>query len=155
MPFSFIVEAKVQAIEEQVRVKAAEYLNATVKPGQSVVSESAGYIGFYGNVKLYDYPGLTSPTSVHALQKLPPDKRHISDLIAALQPDWIVLRPWELDSLRREFPDVAAMYAVDRVFELPGVPESQLNTAGATIVSFGGFAEVETDENFIILKRSS
>jgi len=120
-----------------------------------VISESAGYIGFYGNVKLYDYPGLTSPTSVRALKKLPPGQRDLPDLIAVLQPDWIVLRPWELDSLRAKFPDVAARYAVDRVFEMPGVPESQLNVDGAASVSFGGLVETTTDEKFTILKRIS
>ena len=153
MPFSFVVESKVQSIENQVRTQTGEYLRANVQPGQSVVSESAGYIGFYGNVKLYDYPGLTSPTSVHALKKLPPDKRDIADLIDVLQPDWIVLRPWELDSLRSKFPDVAAEYAVDRVFKMPGVPESQLNVDGASSVSFGGLVETSTDEKFTVLKR--
>ncbi|HEY4914057.1 MAG TPA: hypothetical protein VIJ91_09080, partial [Candidatus Dormibacteraeota bacterium] len=155
MPFSFAVESKVQSIENQVRAQAGEYLRANVQPGQSVVSESAGYIGFYGNVKLYDYPGLTSPTSVRALKKLPPARRDLSDLIAVLQPDWIVLRPWELDSLRAKFPDVAAQYAVDRVFEMPGVPESVLNVDGAASVSFGGLVETSTDEKFTILKRIS
>ena len=153
MPFSFVVEAKVQGVEDQVRTNAAKYLKATVQPGQSVVSESAGYIGFYSNVKLYDYPGLTSPTSVHALQQLPPDKRDVPNLIAVLRPDWLVLRPWELDSLRQKFPATASEYVVDRVFELPGVPENQLNTDGATTVSFAGFVESDVDGKIIILKR--
>jgi hypothetical protein len=153
MPFSFVVEGKVQAVEDQVRTNAAKYLKTAVPSGQSVVSESAGYVGFYGDVKLYDYPGLTSPTSVHALQKLPPDRRDVEDLIAALQPDWLILRPWELDGLQKKFPGVAAMYEVDRVFELAGVPEAQLNADGASTVSFGGLAETDTDEKFIVLRR--
>ncbi len=153
MPFSFAVESQVQSIENQVRTQTGLYLRANVQPGQSVVSESAGYIGFYGNVKLYDYPGLTSPTSVRALKKLPPAQRDLPDLIAVLQPDWIVLRPWELDSFRAKFPDVAAKYAVDRVFEMPGVPESVLNVDGAASVSFGGLVETSTDEKFTVLKR--
>ena len=153
MPFSFVVEAKVQAVEDQVRTSAARYLATAVQPGQSVVSESAGYIGFYGHVKLYDYPGLTSPTSVHALQKLPPDKRDVADLIDVLRPDWLVLRPWELDSLRQKFPATASMYVVDRVFALPGVPDSRLDSDGATTVSFAGLSETDVDEKFIVLKR--
>jgi hypothetical protein len=154
MPFSFVVEAKVQSVENQVRTQAGEYLKANVRPGQSVVSESAGYIGFYSNVKLYDYPGLTSPTSVHALQKLPPDRRDVADLVDALKPDWLVLRPWELDSLRQKFPATASEYTVDRVFELAGVPESKLNADGANTVSFAGLAETDVDEKFIILRRA-
>jgi hypothetical protein len=153
MPFSFIVEGKVQAIENQVRTNAGEYLRVAVKPGESVVSESSGYIGFFGNVKLYDYPGLTSPASVHVLKNLPIDKRDSANLIAVLSPDWIILRPWELDDLHKKFPAVAAMYIVDRVFEMPGVPESDLDVGGATIVSFGGYVEISTDEKFTVLKR--
>jgi hypothetical protein len=45
------------------------------------------------------------------------------------------------------------MYIVDRVFEMPGVPESDLDVGGATIVSFGGYVEISTDEKFTVLKR--
>src|SRR5437762_9462028 len=120
MPFSFAVESRVQAVENQVRTNVATYLKATVAPDESVTSESAGYIGFYGGVKLYDYPGLTSKTSVHALQAVPPDERDLPHLVAALQPDWLVLRPWELKSLREQFPGVAARYQVVRVFQKIG-----------------------------------
>src|SRR5207237_5512110 len=95
MPISLVVDSKVQAVENAVRTNVAEYLRATVRPGESVTSESAGYIGFYGGggVKLFDYPGLTSKTSVRALQALSPDERDLPHLVAALKPDWLVLRP--------------------------------------------------------------
>ena len=155
MPFSFVVESRVQDIENQVRVNAGEYLNTHVPAGQSVTSESAGYIGFYGNVKLYDYPGLTSTTSVRAMQSLPPNQRDLPHLVAALRPDWLVLRPWELESLRQEFPDLAAQYQVVQVFQMPGVPDSRLDTDGANLVSFAGLSEVDVDGKFIVLKRTS
>ena len=142
-----------QTVENQVRTNVAQYLKATVPPGDSVTSESAGYIGYYGGVKLYDYPGLTSKTSVLALQALPPDQRDLPHLVAALKPDWLVLRPWELDSLRQKFPDVAAEYQVVRVFQMPGVPDAQLDVDGANTLSFGGLAEIDVDGKFIVLKK--
>ena len=154
MPFSFVVERKVQSVEDQVRTQAALYLKAHVKPGQSVVSESAGYVGFYGGVKLYDYPGLTSRTSVHALQALPPGERDIPHLIASLRPDWVILRPWELQALDNEFPDVAAEYQVQQVFELTGVPEANLNRPGGTALAFGGYEVYDVDTKFTVLKRT-
>jgi hypothetical protein len=153
MPFSFVVESKVQAVENTVRTNVAEYLKATVPPGESVTSESAGYIGFYGGVKLFDYPGLTSTTSVRALQALPPDQRDLAHLVAALRPDWLVLRPWELQELRNQFPEVAAEYQVVRVFRMPGVPDSRLDVDGATTIAFGGLSEIDVDEKFIVLRR--
>jgi len=153
MPFSFVVEGKVQSVEDQVRTQAALYLKDHVQPGQSVVSESAGYVGFYGGVKLYDYPGLTSRTSVRALQALPPGQRDIQHLIEALHPDWVILRPWELQSLANEFPDVAAEYQVQKVFELPGVPEANLDVSGGTRLAFGGYEVYNVDAKFAVLKR--
>jgi hypothetical protein len=154
VPFSFGVESKVQAVENEVRTNVAEYLKATVPPGESVTSESAGYIGFYGGVKLFDYPGLTSKTSVHALQALPPDQRDLPHLVAALRPDWLVLRPWELNSLRAQFPEIAAEYEVVRVFQMSGVSDAQLDVDGANTISFGGLSETDVDEKFIVLRKN-
>lgn len=154
MPLSFVVEGKVQSVEDQVRTQAALYLKTHVQPGQSVVSESAGYVGFYSGVKLYDYPGLTSRTSVHALQALPPAERDIPHLIASLRPDWVLLRPWELQALENEFPDVASEYQVQAVFELPGVPEANLDRPGGTALSFGGYEVYNVDTKFTVLKRT-
>jgi hypothetical protein len=129
------------------------YLESNVQPGQSVVSESAGYIGFYGRAKLYDFPGLTSRVSVRALRARPADQRDVADLVAALQPDWIVMRPWELEELRNRFPAIAANYEVERVFEIRGIPEAQLNVSGASGVTFGGMTEVDGDMKFTVLKQ--
>jgi hypothetical protein len=154
MPFSFAVDRQAQTIDDQVRTNAALYLESTVQPGQSVVSESAGYIGFYGDVKLYDYPGLTSKASVRALQALPPKERDIPHLIASVNPDWLVMRPWELDALRAELPDVAARYEVEKVFEASGVSEANLNTPGATRIDVAGYEVYDVDAKFMVLKRT-
>jgi hypothetical protein len=153
MPFSFTVESTVQSVESQVRTNVGLYLESNVQPGQSVVSESAGYIGFYGRAKLYDFPGLTSRVSVRALRARPADQRDVADLVAALQPDWIVMRPWELEELRNRFPAIAANYEVERVFESRGIPEAQLNVSGASGVTFGGMTEVDGDMKFTVLKQ--
>jgi len=154
MPWSLAVDRQLQSIDDQVRTNVALYLKANVQPGQSVVSESAGYIGFYdGGVKLYDYPGLTSKTSVRALQALPPKQRDIPHLVAAVSPDWLVLRPWELAQLRAELPDVAARYEVAKVFEVSGVPDVELDR-GAQI-GVAGYQVYDIDMKFTVLKRTT
>jgi hypothetical protein len=105
-------------------------------------------------VKLYDYPGLTSRTSVRALQALPPGQRDLPHLVAALHPDWLVLRPWELQLLRDTFPQIAAEYRIVRTFQMTGVPDSQLDLDGAVTLSFGGLSETESDGKFIVLRRA-
>ena len=152
MPLSFGVESKVQSVENQVRTNAGLYLKSNVQPGQSVVSESAGYIGFFGDVNLHDYPGLTSRTSVRALQALPTDRRGLADLVSVLKPDWLVMRPWELALFRARYPDIASQYQEAKVFEISGVPEGELDSQGAR-VDFGGYAVTDVDAKFTILKR--
>ena len=154
MPFSFVVEGKVQGIEDQVRTQAALYLKGHVQPGQTVVSESAGYVGFYSGVKLYDFPGLTSRISVRALRALPPAERDIPHLIAALKPDWVLLRPWEQQLFADEFPDVASHYQVQKVFAMPGVPDANLNAWGGNQVGFGGYQVYDIDGKFLVLQRT-
>ena len=148
-----MVDRQTHAIDDQVRTNVALYLKANVQPGQSVVSESAAYIGLYGNVKLYDYPGLTSTTSVHALQSLPPRQRDMPHLIASVRADWLLLRPWELELLQAEPPDVAVQYQGAKVFELAGVPEGALDR-GAQI-GFAGYQVYDLDMKFTVLKRTS
>ena len=46
LPYRTAVESKIQHdIEDKVRTKAGDYLGQVVKPGQSVTTESSGYLG--------------------------------------------------------------------------------------------------------------
>ncbi len=155
MPFSFPVERNVQIVENEVRMNVGLYLRANMQPGQSVTAEPAGYIGYYSGAKLYDYPGLTSKTSLRAMKSLPTDRRTLADLISVLQPDWLVLRPWELAALQQKYPAVASEYEVQKVFEVPGVPDSKLDQLNANSVSFAGYSETDIDMKFIVLRRTS
>ncbi|HET7537297.1 MAG TPA: hypothetical protein VFJ90_12635 [Candidatus Didemnitutus sp.] len=70
-------------------------------PRDTVFLEPLGYIGFYSNLKMFDYPGLSSPEVVAAIKKARTEQptrnnRELwSTVIRILQPDWIVLRPFE------------------------------------------------------------
>lgn len=155
MPFSFGAESRIQSVEDHVRTNVGLYLRSHVQPGDSVMSESAGYIGFYSGAKLYDFPGLTSNVSLRALQALPPDRRTLIDLISAVKPDWIVVRPWELTQLQARFPDTAAQYQVQKVFEMPGLSENYLDSPGTHGVDFAGLTMLDDDMKFTVLKRAS
>jgi hypothetical protein len=65
-----------------------------------------------------------------------------------------VLRPWELVSLEFEYPDVASLYGVQKVFEVPNIPDKLLSTQGAYGVEFAGYAEYDPDMKFTVLKRT-
>ncbi len=72
----------------------------------TVLLEPLGYIGFFSQLKMIDYPGLSSPEMVAARQIV---DDHVypdcwSKLIPMLQPDWVVIRSYELAKLERIAP---------------------------------------------------
>jgi hypothetical protein len=118
IPFSWPLERIIQHdIEDQVRKPLAQHLDVVVEPGESVVSESAGYVGYYSDVLLYDYPGLTSPKSRATLSQLAEADRNLLRLAAELDPDWLVLRDEEWGSFQALYPDDAQFYEVDGTWQ--------------------------------------
>jgi hypothetical protein len=147
IPVMFPLDRTVQQkIENGVREPLGRYLGAVVPPGESVVSESAGYVGYYGHVKLYDFPGLTSPTARRALGTVPQEMRSLYQLIRLTRPDWIVLRPSELAILRSRWLEVFRQYEVVRRFAVRR-EDSRLESWGL------GMNNVDRD--FRVLRRIS
>jgi hypothetical protein len=65
-------------------------------PNDTVFLEPLGYIGYFSQLKMFDYPGLASPEVVGARRKFGEDRLK---LVAALEPRWVVQRPGELQSV--------------------------------------------------------
>ena len=97
-------------------------------PKETVFLEPLGYIGFYSNLAMRDTPGLCSPEVV-TLRRA--GVRAAADLIAALKPDWTVLRAGEYAAFplaqRGEFHRayrIVAVYdaraAINSIAWLPG-----------------------------------
>ena len=105
LPSTFVLEQRVQQqIEDRVRMPMATYLDNVVEPGERVVSESAGYVGYYSHVTLYDFPGLTSPGALRALETLEPNRRaELADFTNVVRPEWLVMRPDEWGAFERRF----------------------------------------------------
>ena len=144
MPYTFVLEANVQKqVEDKVRKPLGEWLKANVPKGQSVTSESAGYFSWFGRVKLYDYPGLTSPTSYNALSKVGFAHNNIYELIRLVHPDWIIFRPSELAGFAPYEPSVAAQY--HPVIEFKAAP-------GSVHLERGGVVYINIDTDFIVLR---
>jgi hypothetical protein len=147
MPLTFPLEARVQHdIEDRVRTPMARYLDDVVPRGDIVVSESAGYVGYYSDVTLYDYPGLTSPGALRILRRLGTENNNLLALIVEAKPDWIVMRPNEIDALRLIYPSTAREYAEVRQFSVP-FEESSLARHGIDMIN--------VDRHFIVLRRQA
>jgi hypothetical protein len=113
-----------QAIEEGQRRQIGEWLKAhAASPHETVFLECAGYIGFFSGLKLYDYPGMTSPEMVSTRMTLRSEE--FLPLVKALRPDWLVLRPepgelngmWNADSvfLKRHYVVMKAFDVGDAI----------------------------------------
>jgi hypothetical protein len=153
LPYAIPLQARVQHdIEDRVRVPLGSYLGSVVRPGQTITSESSGYIGYDTNGTLYDYPGLVSTTVVDALRDAGAGHHPLQGLdnpqglATLLHPTWLVLREGELAYLRARFPDTARRYRPVRRFRV-SVADSSLR--------LGGLRLNNIDRDFTVLRRMS
>jgi hypothetical protein len=104
----FLTGAKSMKTQQEViefgnRKVIGIWLKHNAKKGQSVFMECLGYIGYYSQLKTFDFPGMSSPEIVAARKKTPKSnkikrkKDEYAYIIADLRPDWLVLRPVETE----------------------------------------------------------
>jgi hypothetical protein len=148
LPYRTVAERRIQGIEDNVRDPLGRYLGEVTNPGQTIGSESSGYVGYYTNATLYDYPGLESPTVVSALENARESGHPVLPVVGVahlLRPDWLVLRPVEAQLLAGWNPDAARQYTQVRRFSDPGDQET---------VSVRGFDVTVFDGDFIVFRRN-
>jgi hypothetical protein len=78
-----------RVIEEGVRMTVGLFLKAVVSPGERVYLEPIGYIGYFSDAHIVDFPGLVAPETVKARRET--GARHL-ELPVILQPEWVVVR---------------------------------------------------------------
>jgi len=97
LPFTMRSDKYVQIdIESGVRKQMGIYLHEVSLPSDTIASESLGYVGYYSQRVVYDYPGLCSRRVVQYLKDYPKE-RNIMGMIYHLQPNYLVLRPVEFE----------------------------------------------------------
>lgn len=77
------------------------WLKEHARPDETMFMECLGYLGYYSGLKTLDFPGLSSPEVVRAAKEVGHDWDR---LIQKLDPDWLVLRPWEVESIIQHSP---------------------------------------------------
>ncbi|MGA3006661.1 MAG: hypothetical protein ABSE59_02100 [Opitutaceae bacterium] len=104
------------------------WLHDHVRPGDKVFLEPIGYIGYYSDASLYDYPGLATPKVVQLRRQ----GLKFYSLIQALQPAWLVLRGAELAEFEK-YPALAKQYGIAieidnrrKIFETMGADGQQM-----------------------------
>jgi hypothetical protein len=116
---SFLLVAGVHAVrvqqsivEDGVRTRVGQWLKDHVRPGQTVYVECLGYVGYFSQAHMLDWPGLASPEVLRV--KGPQSRMHT--LVPKLRPDFIVARPGE-SALMRGKPYFNEHYSLAHTFD--------------------------------------
>jgi len=133
-----------QRIIEGQRRAIGEWLRANRRsPTDTVFLEPLGYIGYYSQLKMFDYPGLSSTEMVTARRKVGENRMA---LVAALTPRWIVQRPGELQAPTAELNAwFLSHYAPVKIFNV----SNQLDAVGF----LPGRRYLQFDQGFLIWRR--
>jgi hypothetical protein len=113
-----------QETEERLRKPIGLALKEIVKPGERVMLEPIGYIGYFSGARILDAVGLVSPEVIPYYRQGAVSP--YLDLMHDLKPGWVLLRAGEYaDALRADVdPDHAlqAHYKLYRTFSDPAAP---------------------------------
>jgi len=133
-------------IEEGVRVRIGLWLRDQAKSSRDTVFlEPLGYIGYFSQLKMYDWPGLSSLEMDAARKKTGGDDW--ARLIRELKPDWLVLRPKEAAGIAANDPALlGSVYREAQVFD--AAPQ----VAAERFVPGRGY--VTGDQTFTVYRRS-
>jgi len=114
-------------VENQHRRVIGEWLRENVKPRETIYVESLGYIGYFSNGTMLDWPGLVAPAVVDARRK---GWQGMITAIGVLTPDWLVLREDEFRQAAGTLY-IANNYDVVREFDAaPGIRRQFEGLAG-------------------------
>jgi len=128
-------------IEDKNRTEIGLWLNENKKPGDRVFLECLGYIGYYSNMKTYDFPGMSAPEVVKARKVL--QTSNFAELINYLKPEWLVLRKGEALEIEKTKPQLLKKdYSLQQTFDVsPTVLNSSI-TYGKSYVLFDSYFEI-------------
>jgi hypothetical protein len=106
---TYSAQLQQQIIEESGRRQIGLWLKAHARPADTVFLEPIGYIGYFSGLKILDYPGLCAPEVSRIVRSGPGGYARI---ITTLQPDWLVLRPYEMENQNLSASGLLDAYAV-------------------------------------------
>ncbi len=115
---SYQMRCQQEIIENGNRKQIGFWLKQNGKPTDTVFLECLGYIGFYSEMKMYDYPGMSSSEVVGARRVLGPSKDNFAHTIDKLRPKWLVLRDIEISYIKQKLPIIEDNYDLVKVFDV-------------------------------------
>jgi hypothetical protein len=116
----FVASARLNAIQQRViedhgRKQIGLWLRNHAAPQDLVFLESLGYIGYFSERRMADWPGLVSPEVV----RLRRDYRlRFAGLIRELRPAWVVMRGGREEKAILDVPQLRGRYVLARGFDV-------------------------------------
>jgi len=120
-----------QAVEDRLRVPIGIWLRDHARPGDRVMLEPIGYIGYLSGLRVLDTVGLVSPEVLPCYAAQVPMPYHA--MWKQFRPDWILLRAGEWNALQRyelALPPserLVASYRRVRGWRDPAIPNSRVS----------------------------
>jgi hypothetical protein len=113
-----------QNVEDRLRRPIGETLRGMIQPGEKLMLEPIGYIGYFSRARVLDAVGLVSP------EVIPYFRRGAAspylDIMAEIKPEWVLLRAGEYqDAQKAAVPHERRLernYVLIRTFADPAAP---------------------------------
>jgi hypothetical protein len=100
-------------IEDQQRIPLGLWLRDHVGPGERTYVECLGYLGYFSDANMIDWPGLVTPKVVELRRR----GYDLHTVVPELQPEWLVLRPADARAVI-QLPGMARRYSLEREFNV-------------------------------------
>ncbi len=113
---SRMIRIQQRIVEFGNREQIGKWIKANKKPNDTGFMECLGYVGFYSELKTFDYPGMSSIEMVKARKTL--KSENYADLINYLRPTWLILRAGESSEVAANIPELMQKhYKLVKVFD--------------------------------------
>lgn len=136
------VKHQQELVEEGGRRKIGEWLAKNAPPTDTVFLEPLGYIGYYSQLHMMDYPGLCAPVVVQARRQV---GNSYEAVIKKIHPTWLVLR----GRVPRSDPSKPIRYLDDYEFVRAWDASASLDS----IAFLPGRGLLEFDATFLVFRR--
>jgi len=138
---SFQMRIQQNIIENNTRTVIGKWLKKNIRRDDRIFLECLGYIGYFSEGKMLDYPGLCTPEVVALLK----DKQlNRATVIPELKPEWLVLRPAEVQEIC-QMPFFKRDYIIVKEFDSQGALKKMNYIPGRNYLMY--------DSYFYVMKR--
>jgi hypothetical protein len=139
------MRAQQRIVEPGMRKEIGLWLKEQSRPGDRVFVECLGYIGYFSECRMVDFPGLAAP-EVWKLARA--EGLKFAELPERLKPDWMVLRFRERQEVVGAYEGFGRDYELAKVF-------SKRREINALRDQLWGLGYLTHDEEFYVYRRKA